>query len=75
MGFPLAQTPVYSFINALVELQTTGYRTIHLRNRNHAAETPLHPATFPQCRNTGKTAYPGQPLLSPSLGAEAGRIP
>lgn len=26
MGFPLAQTPVYSFINALVELQTTGYR-------------------------------------------------
>lgn len=27
MGFPLAQTPVYSFINALVELQTTGYRT------------------------------------------------
>ena len=27
MGFPLAQTPVYSFINALVELQTTGYHT------------------------------------------------
>ena len=27
MGFPLAQTPVYSFISALVELQTTGYRT------------------------------------------------
>ena len=26
MGFPLAQTPVYSFINSLVELQTTGYR-------------------------------------------------
>ena len=26
MGFPLAQTPVYSFINAAVELQTTGYR-------------------------------------------------
>ena len=25
MGFPLAQTPVYSFISALVELQTTGY--------------------------------------------------
>ncbi|WP_300702679.1 PD-(D/E)XK nuclease family protein [Bacteroides sp.] len=26
MGFPLAQTPVYSFINSLVEMQTTGYR-------------------------------------------------
>ena len=27
MGFPLAQTPVYSYINALTELQTDGYRT------------------------------------------------
>ena len=27
MGFPLAQTPVYSYINALAELQTSGYRT------------------------------------------------
>lgn len=27
MGFPLAQTPVYSFISSLVELQTTGYRS------------------------------------------------
>lgn len=26
MGFPLAQTPVYSFVSALVELQTSGYR-------------------------------------------------
>ena len=26
MGFPLAQTPVYSYISALMELQTTGYR-------------------------------------------------
>ena len=26
MGFPLAQTPIYSLINALLELQTTGYR-------------------------------------------------
>lgn len=25
MGFPLAQTPIYSFINALMELQTEGY--------------------------------------------------
>lgn len=27
MGFPLAQTPVYSFINAAMELQTKGYRS------------------------------------------------
>ncbi len=26
MGFPLAQTPVYSFVNAALELQTNGYR-------------------------------------------------
>ncbi len=26
MGFPLAQTPVFSFLNAALELQTTGYR-------------------------------------------------
>lgn len=26
MGFPMAQTPVYSYINILMELQTTGYR-------------------------------------------------
>lgn len=27
MGFPLAQTPVYSFVNAALELQINGYRT------------------------------------------------
>lgn len=27
MGFPLAQTPIYSYINALMELQTIGFRT------------------------------------------------
>lgn len=27
MGFPLAQTPVYSFINALLELHTNGFQT------------------------------------------------
>lgn len=26
MGFPLAQTPVYSYLNALTQLQTDGYR-------------------------------------------------
>lgn len=27
MGFPLTQTPAYSFINAIVELQTSGYQS------------------------------------------------
>lgn len=27
MGFPLAQTPIYSFVNAAIELQTNGYRS------------------------------------------------
>lgn len=27
MGFPLAQTPIYSFVNAVIELQTNGYRS------------------------------------------------
>ena len=45
MGFPLAQTPVYSFIHPL-------------------------PARSSKCLRHS----PGQPLLSPSLGAEAGRI-
>ena len=27
MGFPLSQTPVFSFIHALIELQTTGYES------------------------------------------------
>ena len=27
MGFPLSQTPVYSYINALLDLQTNGYNT------------------------------------------------
>ena len=26
MGFPLAQTPIFSFVNAYIELQTSGYR-------------------------------------------------
>ena len=46
MGFPLAQTPVYSFINALVELQTTGY---HAGTGRYTYETVLtllkHPYT------------------------------
>ena len=46
MGFPLAQTPVYSYINALMELQTTGYRRDTGRYTYEAALAVLkHPYT------------------------------
>ena len=46
MGFPLAQTPVYSFINSLVELQTTGYRSNSGRYTYEAVLSVLkHPYT------------------------------
>lgn len=44
MGFPLAQTPVYSYINALTELQTDGYRADSGRYVYEAAMAVLkHP--------------------------------
>ena len=46
MGFPLAQTPVYSFINAILELQTSGYRTDSDGYIYDAVQTVLkHPYT------------------------------
>ena len=46
MGFPLAQTPVYSFINAAMELQTNGYRTATGRFTYEAVSKILkHPYT------------------------------
>ena len=46
MGFPLAQTPVYSYINALMELQTAGYRKDTGRYTYEAALAVLkHPYT------------------------------
>lgn len=46
MGFPLAQTPVYSFINSLVEMQTTGYRSDTGRYTYEAVLSVLkHPYT------------------------------
>lgn len=46
MGFPLAQTPVYSFISSLVELQTTGYRSDTGRYAYEAVLSVLkHPYT------------------------------
>ena len=46
MGFPLAQTPVYSFVSALLELQTNGYRPTTGRYAYEAVQTVLkHPYT------------------------------
>lgn len=46
MGFPLAQTPVYSFINATMELQTNGYRSDTGRFTYEAVSAILkHPYT------------------------------
>ena len=46
MGFPLAQTPVYSFINAAMELQTNGYRPDNGRFTYEAVSKILkHPYT------------------------------
>lgn len=46
MGFPLAQTPVFSFLNALIELQVNGY---HLKTGRYDYEKVLvilqHPYT------------------------------
>jgi CRISPR/Cas system-associated exonuclease Cas4 (RecB family) len=44
MGFPLAQTPVFSFINVVLELQTTGYDSRSGRYRYDAVRAVLkHP--------------------------------
>ena len=46
MGFPLAQTPVYSFICAVMEMQTTGYRTDTGRYTYETVQAVLkHPYT------------------------------
>ena len=46
MGFPLAQTPVYSLVSALIELQTTGYRRDTGRYQYEAVQSVLkHPFT------------------------------
>lgn len=60
MGFPLAQTPVYNFINALVELQTSGYRTDTGRYTYEAVLNMLkHPYT--------RQLSPSAPALELSL--------
>lgn len=46
MGFPLSQTPAYSFVNALVELHTSGYSAGNGRFRfNEVTSVLKHPYT------------------------------
>ena len=46
MGFPLAQTPVFSFVNAFIELQTNGYKKESGRYLYEYVESILkHPYT------------------------------
>ncbi len=46
MGFPLAQTPIFSFVNAYIELQTSGYRSDSGRYIYEFAQSILkHPYT------------------------------
>ena len=73
MGFPLAQTPVYSYINALMELQTAGYRRDTGRYTYEAALAVLkHPYTRQLVRHgrrPGEAAHQRQPLLPSPVGA------
>lgn len=46
MGYPLAGTPVYGFVNALLDLQTDGYDTEEKRFRNEQRNrVEMHPYT------------------------------
>ncbi|MDE6348667.1 MAG: PD-(D/E)XK nuclease family protein, partial [Bacteroides sp.] len=53
MGFPLAQTPVYSLLNALIELQTTGY---HTGTGRYTYETVLAVLKHPYVRQLSPVA-------------------
>ena len=59
MGFPLAQTPVYSFVSALIELQTTGYRRDTGRYQYEAVQSvlkhPLYTSALHFCRKFRET--------------------
>ncbi len=47
MGFPLSQTPAYTFVNTVIELQTTGYNSKSGRYIYTAVEAVLkHPYTL-----------------------------
>lgn len=53
MGFPLAQTPAFSLVNALTELQTTGYQS---ENGRYNVENVLTVLRHPYIRRTSPAA-------------------
>lgn len=61
MGFPLAQTPVYSYITALLALQTTGYRADTGR---YTYEAVLSVLKHPYTRRLSSAAEPLEKQLT-----------
>lgn len=61
MGFPLAQTPVYSFISSVIELQTTGYRS---NTGRYTYESVLSVLKHPYTRQLSGSAEPLEKKLT-----------
>ena len=79
-GYPLSQTPITSFINLLVNLQTNGYVTetghYRLRHVNHVLRHPYAHYVSSECNNlhkelnTQKIYYPDAGQLSKDEGLQ-----
>ncbi len=79
-GYPLSQTPITSFVNLLVNLQTNGYvtetRHYRLRHVNHVLRHPYAHYVSSECNNlhkelnTQKIYYPDADLLSKDEGLQ-----
>ena len=79
-GYPLSQTPITSFVNLLVNLQTNGYVTetghYRLRHVNHVLRHPYAHYVSSECNNlhkelnTQKIYYPDTDQLSKDEGLQ-----
>ena len=79
-GYPLSQTPITSFVNLLVNLQTNGYvtetRHYRLRHVNHVLRHPYAHYVSSECNNlhkelnTQKIYYPDADQLSKNEGLQ-----
>jgi len=79
-GYPLSQTPITSFVNLLVNLQTNGYvtetRHYRLRHVNHILRHPYAHYVSSECNNlhkelnTQKIYYPDADQLSKNEGLQ-----
>ena len=79
-GYPLSQTPITSFVNLLVNLQTNGYvtetRHYRLRHVNHVLRHPYAHYVSSECNNlhkelnTQKIYYPDADQLSKDEGLQ-----